>query len=371
MNVTRLLAGAVILSLALANAGCGSIGPQTIVDDRIAYNDAIANSWKQQILLNIVRIRYGDVAEFVDVSTMTNSYILQRDTSWSFGANIFPHDFASTFLAPGLSGTRTASDKPSITYAPQSSSLFTRNLITPIPPAEIFSLIEGGTSGDALLDLAVDSINGIRNRYVRGGIVHAEDPRWTKLLKAIKAAHAEESLSFRFKVMPDIDKKKAPLVAYMTIRERDHKFRKDVDPVATIRDMLDLNEKKLDFEIVFGTADPGQASEKIAVRTRSVLRVMQALSEYVEVPECHLAEGRARNIEISEEDPDPLLRVYSGCKKPCDSFAAIQYQGYWFWIDQRDDGARSKRSMAYLRTLLALADTGERAPGPLVTIRAN
>jgi hypothetical protein len=36
---------------------CGSIGPSTVVRDRVDYNNAIATSWKEQLLQNIVRLR--------------------------------------------------------------------------------------------------------------------------------------------------------------------------------------------------------------------------------------------------------------------------------------------------------------------------
>jgi len=48
--------------------GCQHIGPKTVVDDRLAYNEKILTSWEQQTLLNIVRVRYDDLVNFVDVS---------------------------------------------------------------------------------------------------------------------------------------------------------------------------------------------------------------------------------------------------------------------------------------------------------------
>lgn len=50
-------------------------------------------------------------------------------------------------------------------------------------------------------------------------------------------------------------------------------------------------------------------------------------------------------------------------------YAAVYYQGVWFWIDHRD--FYSKWSMAYLKILLALADTGQKEAAPALTIRAN
>ncbi len=406
-----------VLAAVFVVAGCRHLGPAMIPQDRIAYNDAIATSWKEQTLLNIVRLRYGDMAEFVDVSSVVSGYELNRTTTGNFGADLRPHNFIANILSLGLSGSRSLSDRPTVTYSPQAGSEFNRNLITPIAPAMILSLIEGGTSADAVMDLAVESINGIRNRHLRDGRVFPEEVEFTRVLDAIKAAHFEGDLSFRFQPLPDreADKKKAPVapIAFMTFQP--DALVKDKKSVAIIRNELGLDKEKLEFKVVFGslpkrqgkgkknddenheaevklelkvnfgTLPKGKADEKakgkveekakeeekgeIAIRTRSVLRVIAYLAEYVEVPASHLASERAKTLLGAGEDPDAPIRVYSGCKKPCDSFAAVQYQGHWFWIDWRD--ARSKRSLIYLRNFLTLADTGERIPGPLVTIRGN
>ena len=41
-------------------AGCSSIGPGSVPRDRLDYISAIGKFWKEQTLLNVVRLRYGD-----------------------------------------------------------------------------------------------------------------------------------------------------------------------------------------------------------------------------------------------------------------------------------------------------------------------
>jgi hypothetical protein len=55
---------------AAALAGCSSIGPPHVVRDRFDYAEAISCSWKENMLLNLVRLRYADAPLFLDVSSV-------------------------------------------------------------------------------------------------------------------------------------------------------------------------------------------------------------------------------------------------------------------------------------------------------------
>ena len=86
-NPRFLPAGLLLLALTRL-AGCRHYGPPSIAADRLPYNEAIASSWKEQTLLNIVRLRYMDTPFFVDVPQMTSGYTLQGIVTANGG--IFP-----------------------------------------------------------------------------------------------------------------------------------------------------------------------------------------------------------------------------------------------------------------------------------------
>ena len=65
MKGLNLLGGTLLLLLSIG--GCASIGPATVERDRLDYSAAVGDSWKSQMLLNLVKLRYGDAPVFLDV----------------------------------------------------------------------------------------------------------------------------------------------------------------------------------------------------------------------------------------------------------------------------------------------------------------
>src|SRR5262245_45436375 len=199
------------LSAALAHNGCQHIGPPTISEDRLAYNEAIASSWKEQILLNLVRLRYSDMAEFVDVGTLSQNYSLMKQASASFGASLLPWNVVGNTLTPSLMGSRTKTDNPTVTYTPQSGSDFTKNLIAPITPDELFNLFE--EHYHHVMNLAVESINNIRNDQTNPDALAL----FRSLALAISTAYCKGDIRFPIEIDADGKNKKA----FMIIEEQD------------------------------------------------------------------------------------------------------------------------------------------------------
>ena len=80
----------VLLALALFMSGCTTIGPDSIPRDRFDYNTAISDSWKEQTLLNIVKIRYSDMPLFVEVASVVSGYTMQSSVNIAGTATNLP-----------------------------------------------------------------------------------------------------------------------------------------------------------------------------------------------------------------------------------------------------------------------------------------
>jgi hypothetical protein len=355
-----------LLLLGLASAGpigCQHYGPRTIAADRLPYNESIAMSWKEQTLLNIVKLRYMDTPFFVDVPQITSGYTLQSIGTVNGG--IFPpvSNLASFAQELGLTLNLQAAyqDRPTISYQPQTGSQFIRNLTQPINPGSVLFLLQSGYPADVVFDLTVESINGVRNQSVSGGQLRPADPEFRFIVDTLRKAQIAGHVGIRV----ERDKDKKDSVAFF--------FRdKDIDPdlareLAAVRRALHLDPQESEFRVAFGAAASGP--KEIAILSRSIIRIMSELSTNVEVPVEHLASGIAPAFGEPDGSADPQFRVLSSDTPPCNAFAAVCYEGHWFWIDKTD--FRSKRTVGYLLVLLALADTGSKENLPVITIQAN
>jgi hypothetical protein len=347
----------------LGQTGCHHFGPRSVVADRIPYNEAIATSWKQQTLLNIVKIRYMDTPFFIDVPQIASGYTLQGTATANAG--IFPPVSPLASFGQQLGGALNLQggyqDRPTISYAPQTGSQFIRNLTMPINPGSVLFLLQSGYPADVVFNLTVDAINGVRNRSVSGGQLRPADPEFTPLIQALRKAQILGHVGIR--VQQDQDKKDT--VAFF--------FRNQgIDPALAeelnqARRILRLDPAASDFRVVFGAAAANP--HEIAILSRSVIRVLSELSTFVEVPVEHFVAGIAPPLSELADEPQPPLRVLSGAEKPCAPFVAVCYEGHWFWIEKSD--FHSKRTLTYLLVLLALADTGAKEGLPVITIQAN
>src|SRR5262245_12724478 len=75
---------------AMVLTGCRSLGPRTVDGDRIDYSTSLTQSWKEQALLNIVKLRYADPPIFVDIGSIVAGYSLETSVNVGLGSQDSP-----------------------------------------------------------------------------------------------------------------------------------------------------------------------------------------------------------------------------------------------------------------------------------------
>jgi hypothetical protein len=351
--VSTLLACALLVLQA-----CASVGPGTVPRDRIDYLGAMGDSWKEQTLLNIVRLRYGDAPVFLDVSSVISSYALQGQ---AFANGALSVDKLGSIVNLGANATYV--DKPTISYTPLIGARFTRSLLTPIPPAAIISLIQAGYPADFVLGTSVRAINGIYNRTLALGRPRPADPQFGPLLAAIRRTQDSGALGMR------IEKRGPEEAALLTLPDKP--IAQQGPDIQFIFKTLNLQAENNEILLAFGSRQ--RSRNELALLSRSMVEILIEVASGIEVPDEHVAEGRtlAAPAEKSDAPPSehPLVRVHSGSARPGNAFSAVEYRGTWYWIDDGD--YQAKRAFTFLMMFFSLAETGVVPQAPVITIPAN
>jgi len=335
--------------------GCASVGPPTVARDRFDYVTSVSDSWKRQMLLNMLKIRYSDAPIFMDIASVINSYEVSGDVSLE--GQLAEVGRGDQLLSLGASGRY--SDKPTITYNPLSGDKFARNLMLPIPISAILFLIRSGVQADLVLRVCVNSINDIENAYNGPGRSQEGSPKYHELITAIRESQAAGGMGMRLKTVSDKQ------TVMMFLRQSTNEA--TAIPVRKIRELLGLNASGREFSVVYGTYPENDT--EIAVLTRSILQVLTDFSSYFEVPTVDLAEGRVYGLRRTPEQErlfPRLLHVHNGPSVPGDAYVSVHYRNQKFWIDDRDQ--QSKMMFNFILFMFSLTETGSTQAAPIVTV---
>ena len=340
--------------------GCSHLGPKTVGVDRFDYSTAIADSWKQQTLLNIVKLRYMDLPVFVDVSSIVAGYSMQTGVSLN-GTLSTEKAVQGNYLAAG--GQAIYTDRPTITYTPLTGEKFLRGLITPIDPKNIFFMLQAGYPADFILGLTVEGLNGVRNRSTAGGGMREADPEFVRALELMREIQAAGAVGMR--VEEDKDKNSTGVMFF----RRDDVAPEILEKSTEIRRLLKLPAEQQRFVLSYSPVRG--AGGELTVNSRSMLQIMAVFASYLDVPEAHLKDHSAVPAfeNAVSESHQGVVRIHSAKAKPANAFAAVQYHDYWFWIDDGD--WQTKRALTAVMFFFTLAETGGTERLPLITIPAQ
>jgi hypothetical protein len=136
--------------------GC-TVGPKLYQTSFTQYNDAVRKTLDEQMLANLVRMRYLESPIFLQVSSL--------NTSFSVGGNIgadgtFPSGGSNSFGA-NIGGSY--SENPTISFSMPESQAYYGRLLAPLSADQVTSLVLAGFDSELVFRTAVRGINGLKN----------------------------------------------------------------------------------------------------------------------------------------------------------------------------------------------------------------
>ena len=344
---------AAALAAALA-AGCHRAGPRAITAGRDNFNVAIQQTNNEQLLLNLVRLRYRDTPLFLEIASVTSNYVFEVGGRAEGGLATGPA------RSVGLSSSLTYAERPTVAYVPLQGQRFATQLLTPIDPHVILLMYHSGWAIDRIFKICVQRLGPLTNAARASGPTperppdHAAYFELTRHLRALwEAGHLDLGLLA-------VDRGDALVLRI------DEAALARPEP-ARIAELLGLRGPQA--TLVLSDREAGG----VPLVSRSVLAAMFYLSQGVEVPARDREAGRVTVTRAADGGEfawstitGGLMRIRHQARPPARAYVAVPYRDAWFYIDDAD--LDSKSTFALLGQLFELQSGEVKIAGPLLTL---
>jgi len=404
-----------LLIMPMLLSACSSFGPRALQQARLDYNETVKSTTEEQLLLNIVRLRYTDTPSSLAVSAIAAQF--ER----SQGVGLVPFFTAvggdvgrSSFSAALPQAQALNADRPTFSLTPLDDQEFTRKLFTPLPLDAVIYLAKTTWPISTVFRLYLENLNWVSNAQTasgptpatapvfndfrrgidalqvlqdRGAIVFGLDERSEAVggplpASSIKAGDIIEAAKNGYEYRPDengrtwslIRKSQQPVLRVDPAAVDSPEFRTLVQ-VFRLEPGLDKYDITQEALLPFPSTYPRQGVNKIDLETRSMLQALYFVSHGVKIPAEHLAQGMVRktvdesgNAFDWAQPTSNLFAVHhqAGGERPANARVAIPYRGYWFYIDEADFATKSTFSL--LVELSRLELNVKAGPGPVLTL---
>jgi hypothetical protein len=403
----RLFPRVVILVVAWS-ASSGCLGPKAIRYTRLRYNEVVRDTNDEQLLINIVRLRYADSPVFIDLPNITSQFEVAGHGNYFGGyGNQTPGPASLGF------GDLALRDTPTLSYHPREGREIAKALLTPLS-ADLFIVVNGGANLEQLLLYSVNDINDVSNafrattlvpkvpddnvEYLRGIRImaslrdrdatelafgtddqsdDASDPMAKSSVKGRDLLGAAEG-GYVYRAHPEnqVTLLKREKGLYLKIRPAfvDSPEMKEIARIFHVTPGLSKYRIKSELNDELNQKVPKPLESDIFyMNLRSVLQIMTFLSKGVCVPDEHVTEGIAPVTLDETGQPYDWTQITAGNfvvhaqkHRPRDAEVAVPYRGYWFYIATND--VNSRATLAILEIVFALQESGDRNAGPLLTL---
>ncbi|MBV8554544.1 MAG: hypothetical protein JO116_03200 [Planctomycetaceae bacterium] len=384
------------LCLGLTGGGC-AFGPKVLEKTHGRYNEAVRRVDEEQLLRNLVRMRYNETPLDLNVSSIAAQYELDGGAEARpffaapnpTSAGVF-HPFSRVLPDVMVNG----SNRPTITLVPGDSGDAVQRFLTPISTDTLVFLFQTSWPVSTVLRLWVERLNGVPNAASASGPPRCDVPdfaRFRQVAELVQSfrdrklgtVHTEEYYAEVGGPLPPsavtasaaVDAAKNGLeyrprddgTSWALVR-KERRLVMELNPAALghpdldeLVELLNLQPGRLRYEIIPAPGIvpdpllfPGPPYPDLRISTRSTAQVFFYLANGVEVPCEHLAAGVARQPVGPDGVPfdtravtEGLFTVHAckGHKPPATAFVAVKYRDYWYYIDDRDQESKATFSL--------------------------
>lgn len=338
-------------------SGCAVIGPRSISRGRADYNEAINITEDRQMLLSIVKSRYGETFSLLTVSGVAANVNFKANAGVQAGFG--PDENYTGNLVP-FSGGLAYEENPTITYVPVHGERYLRQLMSPVPLEIVILFMRTQIYAASPLTLLVSRINDMRN------------PDF------LDARSAEPDIRFQRFVELHNELDRAGILQLVEAPQKGMDFGLLISEYAP-----DYSEQARDYLALLGQALPPGKTEEIiipiyfgvkgsdvdgiAISTRSTYDLIQMLKAAVEIPQEHVDAGLAVAFPPVGKAGENV-RIHVATDEPKQATVAVKHKGYWFYIDETD--MHTKLYYQMVRTLwsVSIAGAAEHRAPPVQTI---
>lgn len=374
-------------------------------------NETIRETKNEQLLLNLVRLRYDEEPYFLQLSSITTNF----NASASVGATGTIPENGPNVL--GLSGSLSYSESPSVTWSIPDSREFLGRFHAPVGTDQLAVLSRAGFNLVDVFRVGARKMNRLRNRefeVIDGQITPATYDEFVETLELIEELRRDGLVDLSFALMSAYGGATVPisqldtravsegLPSRLYFLERPElpgvvtprvflnplfirfTLASDRDPRAQrVRALLKLDPAKYSFPITDTTSaspellrsesaalstlfDPNPRLQHIMLNNRSVMEVLRFAAASIQVPDEDLDNGLVRQRAV---DLDEFLIVRWSPTEPSDAWLKVKYEGKWFYVPATELDARASFSLI---SALFSSVVGE-VPGakPVLTLPVN
>lgn len=299
------------------------------------------------MLINLVRLRYGEVPTFLAVSSVLTQYVWTGEVS-AAGAGGESLDFPAWSVG-GSAGARYI-ERPTVTYTPLSGQEFAAQLLSPVRADMVFSLVSSGWPPDELLSMTIQRINDVQNIRFADPTRAAEGDgaRFDRVVDLIIALAQRDAIELVRTTETD------SVEAYLELA--DSPDAETAALLAEFRETLGLDPALSRYGVTRRIV--GRGPDQITIRMHSLLELMGLLSGGVQDPAADDGQspvGAARPLDIRRH-----------AEAPADALVAVQYGGEWYSIGRSDE--TSKRAFGLLIYLFQMQASQGPGIGPMLTV---